>query len=183
MIASGWFRLRVVPLQKICSLNFKFLLIFTFIIIIFTFIIIFFYFLFFLLFLFWFLAPAGEQASSQSIECHKPAHFYDKFKVACSADGNTQGLCKQCTRTGTQGETFMCCKRSPNDLPRYCCTRQRSDYVELFCSIIKHPDQTLMSLRTCLPNGKSQTGRYHQEDNDIDFRLFLGLIISLKINT
>ena len=173
MIASGWFRLRVVPLQKICSLNFKFLLIFTFIIIIF----------FIFLFLFWFLAPAGEQASSQSIECHKPVHFCDESKVVCGSDDNIQGWCKQFSRTGTEGETHTCCKCSPNDLPCNCCTRQRRFCVELCRSINKHPVQTLLSLRTCLSNGKSQTGRYHQEDNDIDFRLFLGLIISLKINT
>ena len=151
MIASGWFRSRkFVPLiSSFC--------IFTFTIIFFFLFFCFFVFLFW----FWFLAPAGEQASSQSIECHKQSHSYDDFKAVCCSDDNIHGWCKQCTRTETQRETLTCFKCSPNDLFCYHYTRERRVCFEFCHSITKHPVQTLFSLRTCLPNGKSQTGRYH----------------------
>ena len=41
-------------------------------------------------------------------------------------------------------------------------------------------DQSRLECRTCLPNRKSQTGGYYKDDNKIDFRVFLGLNISLK---
>ena len=59
-------------------------------------------------------------------------------------------------------------------------SRQECDCGNAWYRITDNRDQSRLECRTCLPNRKSQTGGYYKDDNKIDFRVFLGLNISLK---
>lgn len=155
MIAAGWFRFRVVPLQKTCSLNFKFLLFFFGIVLDF--------------------APAGEKASLQSIECSSKVDSFDDFENVCESDHNSHDRYRKCTEA--YGKSHECRKCSLDYHSPKCTTTvviQGLVCINICYNIIRRSVRTLLLCKTCLPNGKSQTGRYHQEENDIEFRLFLG---------
>ena len=103
-----------------------------------------------------FLVPAGEKASSQSVKCHGQVHPCETFAhYKCSLSEHYPGC-------------------------RLTFTRQECDCGNAWYRITDNQNQSRLECRTCLPNRKSQTGGYHKEDNKIDFRVFLGLNISLK---
>ena len=128
------------------TLNFKFLLL-----------------LFFCLYcfvLFWFLTPAGEKASLQSTNCQRNVHSFDEFKTFCKSDDNSQDWYRSCVKAS--GKPLACEKCSWDDDSPKCTMAVMGE--ELDCAgVCYRSTQTFFfcGLRTCLPNGKSQTGRYH----------------------
>ena len=83
----------------------------------------------------------------------------------------------------TPNETFAYYKCSLGEHSQGCrltFTRQECDCGNAWYRITDNRDQSRLECRKCLPNRKSQTGGYHKDDNKIDFRVFLGLNISLK---
>ena len=107
MIASGWFRLRVVPLSKICSLNFTFLLIFTFIIIIFTFIIIFFVFFVFFCFCFGFWLRQVNKLL-RSLQNATNQHIFTTSSKLFAVQITTFKACVSNVREQTHKERPLC---------------------------------------------------------------------------
>ena len=121
----------------------------------------FFFFFFFVLFCV-VLVSAPEKASSRSVECHTIVNSCEDFRDACSSDENSEDWYNKCTITEAHGTILKCYKCSPNYLSGNCrCTEQERGCAKFCYSITRDPVQTLLSLRTCLPDGKSQTGRYH----------------------
>lgn len=122
-----------------------------------------------------FLVPAGEKASSQSVKFHGQVYPCDEI--------NERDWDVKCTMTKTPSETFAHYKCSLGEHSPGCrltFTRQECDCGNAWYRITDNQNQSRLECRTCLPNRKSQTGGYHKEDNKIDFRVFLGLNISLK---
>ena len=100
----------------------------------------------------WFLLPAGEEASSQSIGCQTPGRPCNEIKkppsVKCYKYSKDQTHSRlKLTRLGQE------------------CSCGDTCYFITDGSVKKTLECTLI---TCLTNGKSQTGRYHMEENYID---------------
>ena len=118
----------------------------------------------------WFLLPAGEGASSQSVGCQTPERPCNEFKVKFTIKKPPSVKCYKCSKDQTHGRLKL--TRSGQE-----CSCSDTCYFITDGSVKKTLE---CKLRTCLPNGKSQTGRYHMEENYIDSRLFLGLTVGLK---
>ena len=118
---------------------------------------------------------SGWKASSQSVKCHGQVYPCDEI--------NERDWDVKCTMTKTPSKTFAHYKCSLGEHSQGCrltFTRQECDCGNAWYRITDNQNQSRLECRTCLPNRKSQTGGYHKEDNKIDFRVFLGLNISLK---
>ena len=107
-----------------------------------------------------FLVPAGEKASSLSVKCHGQAYPCDEI--------NDRDCDVKCTMPKTPSETFAFYKCSLGEHSQGCrltFTSQECDCSNAWYRITDNQDQSRLECRTCLSNRKSQSGRYHKEDN------------------
>ena len=114
---------------------------------------------------------------------HKPVRAVDSFVYAMTSWNMTsRNLCVICfgKKTNITFAHYKCSLGEHSPGCRLTFTRQECDCGNAWYRITDNQNQSRLDCRTCLPNRKSQTGGYHKEDNKIDFRVFLGLNISLK---
>lgn len=123
--------------------------------------------------------PACEKASLHSIKCHQTVYLCEVLDVS----NEKKDWDFKCKRTGVPG-TFTHYKCS-DDLSQECrltLKRKECDYANAHSLTIEDtsPNDLKVKLSKYSPNGEGQTGRYHKEGNNTDFRVFLGLTISFQ---